>query len=56
MVHDFGGPIGLAWAAAHADAVASLTLIRRTSDLTFYGDVGAEILAGRDNDYLGQPG
>lgn len=27
VVHDFGGPIGLAWAAAHADAVASLTLI-----------------------------
>lgn len=27
VVHDFGGPIGLFWAAAHADAVASVTLI-----------------------------
>ena len=26
-VHDFGGPIGLSWAAAHPDAVASVTLI-----------------------------
>jgi pimeloyl-ACP methyl ester carboxylesterase len=27
VLHDFGGPIGLLWAAAHADALASLTLI-----------------------------
>jgi pimeloyl-ACP methyl ester carboxylesterase len=27
VVHDFGGPIGLVWAAMHADAVASVTLI-----------------------------
>jgi len=27
VIHDFGGPIGLAWAAAHLDAVASVTLI-----------------------------
>ncbi|HET7455663.1 MAG TPA: alpha/beta hydrolase [Solirubrobacterales bacterium] len=27
VLHDFGGPIGLYWAAAHADAVASMTLI-----------------------------
>lgn len=27
VVHDFGGPIGLAWAAAHPDALASVTLI-----------------------------
>ncbi|HVX33903.1 MAG TPA: alpha/beta hydrolase, partial [Solirubrobacterales bacterium] len=27
VVHDFGGPIGLAWAAAHADRLASITLI-----------------------------
>jgi pimeloyl-ACP methyl ester carboxylesterase len=27
VVHDFGGPWGLAWAAAHSDALASLTLI-----------------------------
>lgn len=26
-IHDFGGPIGLVWAAMHADAVASVTLI-----------------------------
>lgn len=26
VLHDFGGPWGLAWAAAHPDAVASLTL------------------------------
>ena len=26
-IHDFGGPIGLFWAAAHPDAVASVTLI-----------------------------
>jgi pimeloyl-ACP methyl ester carboxylesterase len=27
VLHDFGGPIGLYWAAAHPDAVASVTLI-----------------------------
>ena len=27
VLHDFGGPWGLAWAAAHADKVASITLI-----------------------------
>jgi pimeloyl-ACP methyl ester carboxylesterase len=27
VIHDFGGPIGLAWAAAHPDALASITLI-----------------------------
>ncbi|MBS1883421.1 MAG: alpha/beta fold hydrolase, partial [Actinobacteria bacterium] len=27
VLHDFGGPIGLAWLAAHADQLASLTLI-----------------------------
>jgi len=27
VLHDFGGPIGLAWAAMHADAIASVTLI-----------------------------
>jgi pimeloyl-ACP methyl ester carboxylesterase len=27
VIHDFGGPIGLAWAAAHLDALASVTLI-----------------------------
>lgn len=27
VLHDFGGPIGLAWAGANADAVASMTLI-----------------------------
>jgi pimeloyl-ACP methyl ester carboxylesterase len=27
VLHDFGGPIGLAWAAAHADRIASITLI-----------------------------
>ncbi|HEX3872856.1 MAG TPA: alpha/beta fold hydrolase [Solirubrobacteraceae bacterium] len=27
VLHDFGGPIGLAWAAAHPNAVASVTLI-----------------------------
>ncbi len=27
VMHDFGGPIGLAWAAAHPDALAGLTLI-----------------------------
>jgi pimeloyl-ACP methyl ester carboxylesterase len=27
VLHDFGGPIGLAWAAAHPDALASITLI-----------------------------
>lgn len=27
VLHDFGGPWGLAWAAAHPDRVASLTLI-----------------------------
>jgi len=27
VLHDFGGPIGLAWAATHADRLASLTLI-----------------------------
>jgi pimeloyl-ACP methyl ester carboxylesterase len=27
VLHDFGGPIGLAWIAGHADRVASLTLI-----------------------------
>jgi pimeloyl-ACP methyl ester carboxylesterase len=27
VIHDFGGPIGLVWAAMHADAVASVTLI-----------------------------
>ncbi|HWC47327.1 MAG TPA: alpha/beta hydrolase [Solirubrobacterales bacterium] len=27
VLHDFGGPIGLYWAAAHADAIASVTLI-----------------------------
>jgi pimeloyl-ACP methyl ester carboxylesterase len=27
VLHDFGGPIGLAWAAAHLDRVASITLI-----------------------------
>lgn len=27
VVHDFGGPIGLAWAATHADRIGSLTLI-----------------------------
>ena len=26
-MHDFGGPWGLAWAAAHADAFASATLV-----------------------------
>lgn len=27
VVHDFGGPIGLVWAAGHLDALASITLI-----------------------------
>jgi pimeloyl-ACP methyl ester carboxylesterase len=27
VLHDFGGPIGLAWIAGHADRLASLTLI-----------------------------
>ena len=27
VLHDFGGPIGLAWAAIHVDALASVTLI-----------------------------
>lgn len=27
VVHDFGGPIALAWALAHADRLASLTLV-----------------------------
>ncbi|HEX4363067.1 MAG TPA: alpha/beta fold hydrolase [Solirubrobacteraceae bacterium] len=27
VLHDFGGPIGLLWAATHPDAVASVTLI-----------------------------
>jgi pimeloyl-ACP methyl ester carboxylesterase len=27
VIHDFGGPIGLVWAAMHADRVASATLI-----------------------------
>jgi pimeloyl-ACP methyl ester carboxylesterase len=27
VLHDFGGPIGLLWAATHADALAGLTLI-----------------------------
>ena len=27
VMHDFGGPWGLAWAAAHGDQVASVTLI-----------------------------
>ncbi len=27
VLHDFGGPIGLAWAASHADRIASITLI-----------------------------
>ena len=27
VVHDFGGPIGLAWAATQPDALASITLI-----------------------------
>lgn len=27
VLHDFGGPFGLAWAAAHPEAVASVTLI-----------------------------
>jgi pimeloyl-ACP methyl ester carboxylesterase len=27
VLHDFGGPIGLAWAGTHADRVASITLI-----------------------------
>jgi pimeloyl-ACP methyl ester carboxylesterase len=27
VLHDFGGPIGLAWAAGHAERIASLTLI-----------------------------
>jgi pimeloyl-ACP methyl ester carboxylesterase len=27
VLHDFGGPIGLTWAATHADRLASLTLI-----------------------------
>jgi len=27
VLHDFGGPIGLYWAAAHPDAIASMTLI-----------------------------
>ncbi len=27
LVHDFGGPIGLVWAAGHFDRVASITLI-----------------------------
>ena len=27
MLHDFGGPIGLIWAAMNADALASVTLI-----------------------------
>ena len=27
VIHDFGGPIGLAWAATHLDAIASVTLI-----------------------------
>ena len=27
VIHDFGGPIGLAWAAAHPDSLASATLI-----------------------------
>ncbi|HVV90371.1 MAG TPA: alpha/beta hydrolase [Solirubrobacterales bacterium] len=27
VLHDFGGPIGLAWAAGHAERIASITLI-----------------------------
>jgi pimeloyl-ACP methyl ester carboxylesterase len=27
VIHDFGGPIGLVWAMAHPDAIASITLI-----------------------------
>jgi len=27
ILHDFGGPIGLTWAATHADRIASITLI-----------------------------
>jgi pimeloyl-ACP methyl ester carboxylesterase len=27
VIHDFGGPIGLAWAGTHLDALASVTLI-----------------------------
>ncbi len=27
VIHDFGGPIGLGWAAAHPDSLASVTLI-----------------------------
>lgn len=27
VIHDFGGPIGLAWAAMHPDSLASMTLI-----------------------------
>lgn len=27
VIHDFGGPIGLAWTAGHLDALASVTLI-----------------------------
>ncbi|MDQ2630951.1 MAG: alpha/beta hydrolase [Actinomycetota bacterium] len=27
VIHDFGGPIGLVWAMAHPDALASITLI-----------------------------
>jgi pimeloyl-ACP methyl ester carboxylesterase len=27
VIHDFGGPIGLAWAAEHPDSLASVTLI-----------------------------
>jgi pimeloyl-ACP methyl ester carboxylesterase len=27
VLHDFGGPIGLAWAATHAESIASITLI-----------------------------
>jgi pimeloyl-ACP methyl ester carboxylesterase len=27
VLHDFGGPIGLAWAATHAERIASITLI-----------------------------
>jgi pimeloyl-ACP methyl ester carboxylesterase len=27
VLHDFGGPIGLTWAATHADRIASITLI-----------------------------
>jgi pimeloyl-ACP methyl ester carboxylesterase len=27
VLHDFGGPIGLAWAAAHGERIASITLI-----------------------------